>query len=138
MLLGRHVHMTARAKQTGGNLERSAYILLSRLRVQGPMSIGELSDAFDLDHSTLNRQTAALMRDGLAKRIPDPAGGMARKFRITREGRRRMELARTEMVESFELLLADWSAEDIAAFADYMRRFNASIEQVSGKPWPRP
>ena len=138
MLLGRHVHMTARAKQTGGNLERSAYILLSRLRVQGPMSIGELSDAFDLDHSTLNRQTAALMRDGLVERIPDPAGGMARKFRITREGRRRMELARTEMVESFELLLADWSAEDIAAFADYMRRFNASIEQVSGKPWPRP
>jgi DNA-binding MarR family transcriptional regulator len=138
MLLGRHVHMTARAKQTSGNLERSAYILLSRLRVQGPMSIGELSDAFDLDHSTLNRQTAALLREDLVDRIPDPAGGMARKFRITAEGRRRLELARTEIVAGLENLLSDWSAEDIETFAGYMRRFNAEIERVSGKPWPRP
>ena len=138
MLLGRHVHMAARAKHTSGNLERSAYILLSRLRGQGPMSIGELSDAFDLDHSTLNRQTAALMREELVERIPDPAGGMARKFRITGEGRRRLELARAEIVAGLEKLLADWPAEDIAAFAGYMRRFNAEIERVGGKPWPRP
>ena len=138
MLLGRHVHMTARAKHTTGNLERSAYILLSRLTVQGPMSIGELSDAFDLDHSTLNRQTAALLREGLVDRIPDPAGGMARMFQVTREGRRRLELARGEMIASLQKLLDDWPAEDVAAFAGYMRRFNADIERISGKPWPRP
>lgn len=138
MLLGRHVHMTARAKHTSGNLERSAYILLSRLRVQGPMSIGELSEAFDLDHSTLNRQTAALLREGLVERIPDPEGGMARKFRVTGEGRRRLELARAEIVAGLEKLLADWPAADVAAFAGYMRRFNAEIERVGGKPWPRP
>jgi DNA-binding MarR family transcriptional regulator len=138
MLLGRHMHMTTRAKHTSGNLERSAYTLLSRLRVQGPMSIGELSEAFDLDHSTLNRQTAALLREGLVERIPDPAGGMARKFRVTSEGRRRLELARTEIVASLGKLLADWPAEDVAAFAGYIRRFNAEIERVSGKPWPRP
>ena len=138
MLLGRHVHMTARAKHTSGNLERSAYILLSRLRVQGPMSIGELSEAFDLDHSTLNRQTAALLREGLVERIPDPEGGMARKFRVTGEGRRRLELARAEIVAGLEKLLADWPAAEVAAFAGYMRRFNAEIERVGGKPWPRP
>jgi DNA-binding MarR family transcriptional regulator len=138
MLLGRHVHMTARAKHTGGNLERSAYLLLSRLRVQGPMSIGELSEAFDLDHSTLNRQTAALLREGLVERIPDPAGGMARKFRLAGEGRRRLGLARAEILAGLEKLLADWPAEDVAAFAGYMRRFNAEVERLGGRPWPRP
>jgi len=138
MLLGRHVHMTARAKRTSGNLERSAYILLSRLSVQGAMSIGELSEAFELDHSTLNRQTAALLRDRLVERIPDPAGGMARKFQLTEEGTRRLELAHTEIVAVFDDLLADWSAEDIETFAGFLRRFNAEIERLSGRPWPRP
>lgn len=88
MLLSRYglqQHRAARGKD--GGLERSAYILLSRLRVQGPMSIGELSEALGLDASTVNRQTAAVVHTGQAERIADPAGGMARKFRITDRGR---------------------------------------------------
>ena len=46
MLLSRHGWMNHRGGRTkDGVLERSAYILLSRIRIQGPMSIGELSDA---------------------------------------------------------------------------------------------
>jgi DNA-binding MarR family transcriptional regulator len=138
MLLGRHVHMAARAKRTSGNLERSAYILLSRLQIQGAMSIGELSEAFDLDHSTLNRQTAALLREGLVERIPDPAGGMARKFQLSREGSRRLELARTEIVAGLSEVLANWSDEDLTTFAGFLKRFNTDIERLSGRPWPRP
>lgn len=41
-----------------------------RLEVQGPMSIGELSDAFGLDASTLNRQAAAVLRAVPAERVP--------------------------------------------------------------------
>lgn len=87
MLLSRHELLRHRS----GALDRSAYILLSRIRVQGPMSIGELSEAFALDTSTLNRQTAAAMRAGLVERIPDPEGGMARKFRITTQGARMLD-----------------------------------------------
>ncbi|GGV20129.1 MULTISPECIES: MarR family transcriptional regulator [Streptomycetaceae] len=138
MLLGRHVHMGARSKRTGGNLDRSAYILLSRLRMQGPMSIGGLSEAFGLDASTLNRQTAAMMRAGLVDRIPDLEGGIARKFRITEEGARRLEEARTELVGGLDKVLADWSAEDVAEFAAFLKRFNTDIENLHGRPWPRP
>ncbi|MFF0221369.1 MarR family winged helix-turn-helix transcriptional regulator [Streptomyces sp. NPDC004629] len=139
MLLSRHTFMN----QMGGRrkdsvLERSAYILLSRIRVQGPMSIGELSDAFGLDASTLNRQTAAAMRAGLVERIPDPAGGMARKFRITDQGARLLDEEREGIVRSLDLVMADWSDEDIAAFADYLKRFNSGIERIGGRPWPRP
>ncbi|GGV93385.1 hypothetical protein GCM10015535_56280 [Streptomyces gelaticus] len=107
-------------------------------RAQGPMSIGELSDAFGLDASTLNRQTAAAMRAGLVERIPDPEGGMARKFRITDEGARMLDAEREGLVRSLERVMADWSDEDISGFAAYLRRFNTDIERLGGRPWPRP
>ncbi|MFB6892756.1 MarR family winged helix-turn-helix transcriptional regulator [Kitasatospora sp. NPDC056327] len=126
------------ARPEGSQLERSAYILLSRVDVQGPMSIGQLSDAFGLDVSTLNRQTAALKRAGLLERIPDPEGGMARKFRLTEEGRRRLTEEREAHVRALDQVMADWPQEDVAEFAAYLRRFNTGIEHIDGRAWPRP
>ncbi|MEU1540798.1 MarR family transcriptional regulator [Actinacidiphila glaucinigra] len=134
MLLSRHELLRHRS----GALDRSAYILLSRIRVQGPMSIGELSEAFALDTSTLNRQTAAAMRAGLVERIPDPEGGMARKFRITTQGARMLDEEREAIISGLDKVMADWPDEDITAFAGYLRRFNTDIERLAGRPWPRP
>lgn len=138
MLLSRHGLRYHHHRRADGGLERSAYVLLSRIRVQGPMSIGELSDAFGLDASTLNRQTAAAMRAGLVERIPDPEGGLARKFRITEEGTRLLDEERESTVRSLDRVMADWTDEDIATFAGYLRRFNTDIERLAGRPWPRP
>src|SRR6476469_10009432 len=101
MLLGRHMHMiNPRGRgMSEERLDRSAYVLLSRIQAQGPMSIGEFSEAFGLDASTLNRQTAAMVRAGVVERMPDPEGGMARKFSITAEGERRLDIHRTENLE---------------------------------------
>ncbi len=137
MLLSRH-GLQGGGRRKDSVLERSAYILLSRIRVQGPMSIGELSEAFDLDVSTLNRQTTAAMRAGLVERIPDPEGGMARKFRITEEGARMLDEERAGMIDSLDRVMADWTDEEIAVFASCLRRFNADIERLGGRPWPRP
>ncbi|MBQ0862333.1 MULTISPECIES: MarR family winged helix-turn-helix transcriptional regulator [unclassified Streptomyces] len=139
MLLGRYLHLhKSKGRRKDSTLDRSAYILLSRIRMQGPMSIGQLCDAFGLDASTLNRQTAAAMRAGLIERIPDPDGGMARKFRITAEGEQRLDDEREGIVHSLDRIMADWADEDIAAFADYLKRFNTDIERLDGRPWPRP
>ncbi|MEU3611787.1 MarR family transcriptional regulator [Streptomyces sp. NPDC006872] len=139
MLLSRHSFLNQRGgRRKNSVMERSAYIMLSRIRIQGPMSIGELSDAFGLDASTLNRQTAAAMRAGLLERIPDPEGGMARKFRLTEEGDRLLDTEREGIVEILGEVMADWSDEDIAAFAAYLRRFNYGIEAIGARPWPRP
>ncbi|NKI44037.1 MarR family winged helix-turn-helix transcriptional regulator [Streptomyces physcomitrii] len=138
MLLSRHTFLNQRGgRRKDGLLERSAYILLSRIRVQGPMSIGELSEAFGLDTSTLNRQTAAAMRAGLVDRVQDPGGGMARKFRITEVGERMLDEEREGIVRALDEVMTDWSAEDVRAFAGYLRRFNTGIERLGGRPWPR-
>ncbi|SEF90258.1 DNA-binding transcriptional regulator, MarR family [Nonomuraea solani] len=127
MLLSRHRHV-----------DRSAYILLSRIRLAGMMSIGQLSEAFGLDASTLNRHTSALLREGLAERIPDPEGGIARKFRITEAGERYLDDERARNIGGLEKVLADWTAEDVTAFAAFLKRFNTDIERLAGRPWPRP
>ncbi|MFE9134414.1 MarR family winged helix-turn-helix transcriptional regulator [Streptomyces sp. NPDC007355] len=138
MLLGRHAHLYApRSRAAGGNLDRSAYVLLSRIRMHGPMSIGQLSEAFGLDASTLNRQTAAMLRAGVVERIPDPDGGIARKFRITQEGERRLDADRDANVAGLDRVMEHWSPEDVTRFADYLERFNRDIERLEGRPWPR-
>jgi len=138
MLLGRYMHLlTPRMREGDRRLDRSAYLLLSRIQVDGPMSIGQLSDAFGLDTSTLNRQTAAMLRSGIVERIPDPEGGIARKFAITAEGQRRLASDRTENLDGLEKVMENWAPEEVAEFAAYLGRLNRDIERLDGRPWPR-
>ncbi|APB01744.1 MarR family winged helix-turn-helix transcriptional regulator [Nocardia seriolae] len=137
MLLGRYT-INARYRRDGTRLDRSAYVLLSRLAVTGPMSIGQLTEAFGLDTSTVNRQTAALLRGGLVDRIPDPVGGIARKFHLTAAGEAALDAERRANTEGLDRVMETWSADDVAAFANLLARFNTDIERLDGRPWPRP
>ncbi|WP_194830004.1 MarR family winged helix-turn-helix transcriptional regulator [Nocardia sp. XZ_19_231] len=133
MLLGRFT-----VQRPSTMLERSAYLLLSRLQAEGPMSIGQLSHAFGLDNSTMNRQTAVLLGSGLVERFPDPDGGLARKFRITADGGMRLDIERAQRIAGIDGILQDWTPEEVAELARSLRRFNHDIEQRSGQVWPRP
>ncbi|MFJ5927177.1 MarR family winged helix-turn-helix transcriptional regulator [Kitasatospora sp. NPDC092948] len=138
MLLSRHqVLATARTSGGADSLDRSAYTLLSRIETEGPLTIGQLAEAFGLDTSTVNRQTAAMLRAGLVDRIPDPDGGVARKLRITEEGLRRLHNDRDWSIQGLARVVDDWTAEDLAGFAETLERFNRDIEKIQGRPWPR-
>ncbi|ROO88696.1 DNA-binding MarR family transcriptional regulator [Actinocorallia herbida] len=138
MLLWRHNQVLGPQGRHSDRMDRSAYVLLSRILLNGPMTIRQLSEAFGLDQSTLNRQTSALLRAGLVERIADPDAGIARQFKITDEGAQQLEDERTRTVTSVAKIVADWSAAEVEAFAAFLRRFNTDIEQLSGRPWPRP
>lgn len=109
-------------------LDRSVYLLLSRIDSQGPMSISELSAAFQLDASTLQRQTTVAIREGLLERILDPAGSVARKLELTQMGSESLRRTRNQSVDALERIMADWPTADVNTFADLLHRFNASIE----------
>ena len=136
MLLERHRDRGALGEPPR-RLDRSAYVLLSRLELDGPLSIGQLVDALGLDTSTLNRQTSALSRTGLVNRIPDPDGGIARKFRITPQGRRRLHSDRDAAIGGLDTALADWTPGQVRTLAESLRRLNEDIERAAGRPWPR-
>ncbi|MFD0853034.1 MarR family transcriptional regulator, partial [Actinomadura adrarensis] len=61
-----------------------------------------------------------------------------RKFRATDKGERLLQEERERVVDALNRVMADWSDEDVAEFAAYLRRFNTSIENHAGyDPWPR-
>lgn len=93
------------------------------------MSIGELSAAFQLDASTLQRQTTGAVQAGLLERVLDPAGGLARKLALTPLGRERLAESKDQSVDALTRILADWSTTDVNTLAELLRRFNVSIEE---------
>lgn len=128
MLQSRYTIAQHRQKE---GLDRSAYLLLSRIHAEGPKSISELSEIFRLDASTVQRQTGAAMTAGLIERIPDPDGGIARKFALTDAGTNRLAEVRSRSVRALDNILAEWSDDDVSAFADFLHRFNIDIENYS-------
>lgn len=135
-LLGRYHALN---RQRGGlMLDRSAYLLLARLELEYPMSLKELAEAFRLDVSTINRQVAALERNGYAERVPDPDGGVARKVRPTVDGLARLHHDREVNCAGVDSVLTGWSGPDARDLRDILVRFNRSVERIEGRPWPRP
>ncbi|MCK2022668.1 MarR family winged helix-turn-helix transcriptional regulator [Microbacterium sp. kSW2-24] len=122
----------------GDDLDRSAYLLLSRIHAEGPKTIGELSEIFRLDTSTVQRQTSSAMRAGLIDRAPDPDGGIARVFTLTPDGLAKLIAVRDRSVRALGVILADWSDAEVSTFADMLHRFNTDIEQyTSSRRAPR-
>ncbi|MGK5555046.1 MarR family winged helix-turn-helix transcriptional regulator [Actinomadura kijaniata] len=138
LILIRHINMTSpRGPRRQSMLDRSAYVLLSRIEAQGPMSIPELVDAFGLVPSTLNRQTAALLKNGLVERTIDPNGSTTHKFRITDEGLSRLTAERDTAAAGLAEVLKDWAPERLERFIDDLEQFNTDIERLTERPWPR-
>ncbi|WP_338900016.1 hypothetical protein WBG99_33845 [Streptomyces sp. TG1A-60] len=81
---------------------------------------------------------AAALRAVPVSHTLDPDGGVARQFRITEEGERRLDEEREGNVRTLAMMPADWSDEDITGFADHLERCNTGIQRLHGKPWPRP
>jgi len=133
LLARHHLRTTHSAEHV---LDRSGYQLLSRLE-QGPLSQRGLAEAFGLDLSTVNRQVAALCRKGLLDRLPDPEGGAARLLRPTDRGLELLASDRKVLHEQLARVVGDWDPADVENLRTLLERFNASIEQLEGRPWPR-
>ena len=137
LLLFTRYHLSMQQSRPGQALERSAYLLLTRLEADESMSLRELAEAFRLDVSTVNRQVAPLLKRGLVERFADPGGGMARRLRPTERGLEQLAADRERSREGVARVVADWSPERTAAFTELLTDFNASVEQLEGNPWPR-
>lgn len=136
-LISRHYLRTQQVRPHHA-LDLSAYVLLSRLELEDPMSLKELASAFRLDVSTINRQVSPLVRTGLVEYVLDPEGGSARKVRPTRQGLEALESDRRCSSVGLERVIEHWSADDRRQLHTVLRRFNEDVERLQGTSWPRP
>ncbi|GAA3230351.1 MarR family winged helix-turn-helix transcriptional regulator [Oerskovia jenensis] len=111
-----------------GTLDRSAYLLLHDLLVDGAQNVNTLADHLGLDASTVTRQVVAMEKAGLARRTRDPADGRAVLVEATPQGIDELSRHRGLRAELYAEVLADWSRLDRALLGELLERLNDDLD----------
>lgn len=111
-------------------IDKSAFILLATLAGLGECRSSALAEAVFSDPSTVSRQVAGLVKDGLVERRADPGDGRASVLAVTESGRELLAERSRMRIEAFERLFADWSEEDYQVFTELFERFVQDYERT--------
>ncbi|MFB9906209.1 MarR family winged helix-turn-helix transcriptional regulator [Allokutzneria oryzae] len=112
-----------------GGMDKSSFILLATLVAQGPARSSALADAVHSDPSTISRQVAQLVRDGLVERRADPVDGRATLLAATDAGIELLRVHRRRRNEAIAGMVEGWSAQDRRLFAELLGRFATDYEE---------
>jgi DNA-binding MarR family transcriptional regulator len=104
-------------------IDKTSMILLSALTTIGPVRSNALAEAVYSDPSTISRQVAALVKDGLIERRADPADGRASLLAVTGKGRELLEARHRQRSRALAGMLAHWPVEDRERFIELLERF---------------
>lgn len=116
-----------------GNIDRSAYLLLHQISAHGCAGVKALADVFQLDISTVSRQTASLEQKEYVYRIPDPQDRRAYSLQITELGKHELDEYKKARSVRFKEVLKEWSDDECQTFAQLLRKFNLTINQSRAK-----
>ena len=133
--LGQTMHALQRARAQviarggDGATDWNTRVVLAKIVMTGPKRVSELADAMQTDASTVSRQVAAMVKDGLLERQADPGDGRASLLVATERGREAMDQFRQIRTREFARLLDDWTTEECATFSRLLSRFAADLHQ---------
>jgi DNA-binding MarR family transcriptional regulator len=118
---------------TEHDVEWSAQVLLRHLANEGPMRASAIAESMHSDPSTVSRQVAALVRDGLVERRADPEDGRASILVPTAKADAVLTDHEEQRIQHFAGILHDWNERDLRRFADLLHRFTEDFETSSTK-----
>lgn len=121
-------------RQRSYPLERAHYLLIRLIEREGAQTIGAAARHLLLDDSTITRQIAAMVRDGLISRAANPNDARSTLLQVTDAGRARAEEMRQQRLRRLERLFGEWSASERAEGARVIMRLNRSISDVVNAP----
>jgi len=130
--LQRVIHRIKQQPPSGepASADRSAHVLLFSLFQAGPMRLSDLAAAVYVDASTVSRQAAQLVADGLLTRQPHPEDGRASVVALSDAGRSLVRELLERRYAFFRRTVEDWSDEDLTAFTALLRRFVDDTERT--------
>jgi DNA-binding MarR family transcriptional regulator len=105
------------------DVEWSAHLLINTIAACGPVRASALAEKVFSDPSTVSRQIAALVRDGLVERQADPVDGRASLLVLTDRGRQIREDHLRVRDAHFARMLDGWPERDCRRFAALLARF---------------
>ena len=110
------------------DLEWSAHLLLKCIASEGQLRASEVAEYLGSDPSTVSRQVAALVKDGLLERRADQADGRASLLVLTSKARAVLAEHDQIRLQHFAEVLDGWSESDLRVFATMLARFTAAYE----------
>jgi DNA-binding MarR family transcriptional regulator len=113
------------------DVEWSAHVVLKCLATEGPMRSSELAERIESDPSTVSRQVAALVKDGLLERRADPVDGRACLLVPTAKAAVVLDEHNDIRLQHFGRMLNTWSESDLRTFADFLARFTNDFESAN-------
>jgi MFS family permease len=135
-MLGRHTALGSYSDHSTEHhddlLDRSSYLLMSRIEDVGAMSIPELAAALGLDGGAVHRQLAIMVRNDLAARVEEVRDDRRiRRFVLTPYGRMRLYRHRVHHIDGLRQVLARWNPEDVSALVTQVDKFVDAIDLAS-------
>ena len=120
--------VAARTRSIGAPLSPVEHSLVTFIGAATGCRATDIAAAFRLNRSTVSRQVGTLTQLGLVEQLPqDESSGMrGRVLTLTDRGRQQLTRSVEAHREAMNERLADWTEEEIQAFAAVLRRFNAS------------
>ncbi len=113
------------------DVEWSAHVVLKVLQNEGPMRAGAVADCLNSDPSTISRQVAALVKDGLLERRADPGDGRASLLVLTDKADAVLAEHDRIRLDYFAQMLDGWSETDLRQFAGLLDRFTQAYEAAN-------
>ncbi|MGY2128854.1 MarR family winged helix-turn-helix transcriptional regulator [Blastococcus sp. SYSU DS0617] len=103
--------------------DRAALVLLAPLVQLGPLRQGALAEQVRADPSTVSRHVAALVEEGLVRRVADESDGRATRLVVTDAGLAALEQLGRDRAAVVDRITTAWGDDDLAAFSDLLDRF---------------
>ncbi|MFF3124290.1 MarR family winged helix-turn-helix transcriptional regulator [Streptomyces sp. NPDC057908] len=103
-----------------------SYTLLAHIDDRHGCRATDLAAHYMLDKSTVSRQIGALEKLGLVERHPDPDDHRIQVLHPTEAGTQALASTQASRRSAYQERLADWTADDLAGFAEYLLRYNAA------------
>jgi DNA-binding MarR family transcriptional regulator len=123
----------SKARMTAGgreDVESATYAVLHVVAAGGPMRASALAGYMQTDLSTVSRQAAGLVADGLLERRADPVDGRACLLALTEAGEAAVAAHEAGRVAFFTRVLEGWTEGDLRRFASMISQFSASYDRV--------
>ena len=128
------VFVKARARMLAAaehDVEWSAHILLRFVANEGPVRASAIAEGTQSDPSTVSRQVAALVKDGLLERRADQGDGRASLLVVTEKAQAVLAEHDEIRISHFADMLDGWTPEDLRRFAILLAQFTDDFERSS-------
>jgi DNA-binding MarR family transcriptional regulator len=95
---------------------------------RGPVRPSDLAEYLDVNPSTITRHVRGLVENGEVTVSSDAVDGRASLVQITERGRARLASIYDSGVDSFAILVRDWTSDDVVALTALLDRLMTAVQ----------